>query len=121
MALLPPGSLLSAICIIFRLSHVPVNTHNLTNLFSVRIRLPVKVIFYQRLSINTPTKRGKEKSSSDGHCERQKEMDDHLLACQQILEREPRLAKELASLLKINDIKYISVFGTPDWHHCCIV
>jgi hypothetical protein len=43
----------------------------------------------QRLSINRPAKRGKEKSPSDGHCRCQKEMDDHLLACQQILEKEP--------------------------------
>jgi hypothetical protein len=35
------------------------------------------------------TKRGKEKSQSDGHCQCEKEMDDHLLACQQILESEP--------------------------------
>jgi hypothetical protein len=42
-----------------------------------------------RLSINRPTKRGKEKSPSDGHCQCEKEMDDHLLACQQIFEREP--------------------------------
>jgi hypothetical protein len=42
-----------------------------------------------RLSINRPTKRGKEKSRSDGHCPREKEMDDHLLACQQIFEIEP--------------------------------
>jgi hypothetical protein len=34
-----------------------------------------------RLSINRPTKRGKEKSPSDGHCQCQKEMDDHSLAC----------------------------------------
>jgi hypothetical protein len=36
-----------------------------------------------RLSINRPTKREKEKSPSDGQCE--KEVDDHLLACQHIL------------------------------------
>jgi hypothetical protein len=42
-----------------------------------------------RLSINRPTKRGKEKSPSDGHCQCEKEMDDHLLSCQQIYEREP--------------------------------
>jgi hypothetical protein len=42
-----------------------------------------------RLSINGPTKRGKEKSPSDGHCQCEKEIDDHLLARQQILEREP--------------------------------
>jgi hypothetical protein len=42
-------------------------------------------------SINRPTMRGKEKSPSDGHCQWEKEMDDHLLACQQqILERELR-------------------------------
>jgi hypothetical protein len=35
------------------------------------------------------TKRGKEKSLSDGHCQCEKEMDDHLLAYQQIFEREP--------------------------------
>jgi hypothetical protein len=45
--------------------------------------------YYQnhRLRINRPTKRGKEKSPSYRHWE--KEMDDHLLACQQIFEREP--------------------------------
>jgi hypothetical protein len=43
-----------------------------------------------RLSINRPTKCGKEKSPSDGHCQCQKEMDNHLLAYQQILERESR-------------------------------
>jgi hypothetical protein len=41
-----------------------------------------------RLSINRLTKRGKEMAPSDGHCQCEKEMDDHLLACQQILERE---------------------------------
>jgi hypothetical protein len=44
--------------------------------------------FNHRLSINRPTKRGKQKSPSDGHCQCEKEIDDHLLACQQILERE---------------------------------
>jgi hypothetical protein len=39
--------------------------------------------------MNRPTKRGKVKSPSDGHCQCEKEMDDHLLACQQIPEREP--------------------------------
>jgi hypothetical protein len=33
--------------------------------------------------------RGKEKSPSDGRCQCQKEMDDHLLACQQFFDREP--------------------------------
>jgi hypothetical protein len=40
-----------------------------------------------RFSINRPTKRGKEKYPSDGHCQCQKEMDEHSLACQQILEK----------------------------------
>jgi hypothetical protein len=35
-----------------------------------------------RLSINRPTKRGKENSRSDGHCQCEKEMEDHLLACE---------------------------------------
>jgi hypothetical protein len=35
-----------------------------------------------RLNINRPTKRGKENSQSDGHCQCEKEMDDYLLACQ---------------------------------------
>jgi hypothetical protein len=42
-----------------------------------------------RLSINRLTKRGKEKSPSDGDCPCEKEMDDHLLACEQIFEIEP--------------------------------
>jgi hypothetical protein len=33
---------------------------------------------YHRLSINRQTKRGKEKSPSDGHCQCEKEMDDYL-------------------------------------------
>jgi hypothetical protein len=44
---------------------------------------------YHRLVLTT--KRGEEKSRSDGHCECEKEMDDHLLACQQIIEIEPRI------------------------------
>jgi hypothetical protein len=43
----------------------------------------------KHIRINRPTKGGKEKSPSDGHCQYQKVMDDHLLACQQIFEREP--------------------------------
>jgi hypothetical protein len=49
----------------------------------------VPVGYYHRLCIYIPTKRGKEKSPSDGHCQWEKEMDDYLLACQQILEKEP--------------------------------
>jgi hypothetical protein len=40
-----------------------------------------------RLSINRPTKRGKEKSPSIGQCQCEKETDDHLLACQQFLKK----------------------------------
>jgi hypothetical protein len=45
--------------------------------------------YTHRPNIYRPTKRGKEKSPSDGHCQCEKVMDDHLLACQQILEKEP--------------------------------
>jgi hypothetical protein len=38
--------------------------------------------------MNRPTKRGKEKSPSDGHCQCKKEMPD-LLARQQIFEKVP--------------------------------
>jgi hypothetical protein len=38
--------------------------------------------YNHRLSINRLTKRGKENSRSDGHCQCEKEMEDHLLACQ---------------------------------------
>jgi hypothetical protein len=61
-----------------------------------------------KLSINRPTK--KEKSPSDGHCQCQKEMDDHL-ACQQFLTEShivTRLANERASFLNKNDINDIS-------------
>jgi hypothetical protein len=70
-----------------------------------------------RLSIKRLTKRGKEKSPSDGHCQCKKEMDDYLLACQQIFEKVPHsetLAKERTAFLKVNDINDISFFGTPD-------
>jgi hypothetical protein len=54
--------------------------------------LPPAQVFYfngqalhsinHRLSISRPTKRGKENSRSDGHCQCEKDMEDHLLACQ---------------------------------------
>jgi hypothetical protein len=47
------------------------------------------VYLHHKHSINRPTKRGKEKSRSDGHCQCEKEIDDHLLACQKIFEIEP--------------------------------
>jgi hypothetical protein len=47
-------------------------------------------------------------------------MDDHLLACQHILEREPHSDTrcKIASFLKINDISFL---GTPDCHHYCSI
>jgi hypothetical protein len=60
-----------------------------------------------------PTKLGREKSPSDRHCKCEKEMDDHILACQQILVIEPHsdtLAKERALFLNINDINDILYF-----------
>jgi hypothetical protein len=63
------------------------------HLFRLFLILFIDVDTYgHRLSIYRPTKRGKEKSPSDGHCQCEKEMDDHLLACQ-ILEREPHSVK----------------------------
>jgi hypothetical protein len=61
-----------------------------------------------RLNMIIPTKRGKEKSPSNGHCQCQKEMDNHLLASQLFL-TEPHgplcgLANERASFLNMNDI-----------------
>jgi hypothetical protein len=79
--------------------------------------LHLKEYFVHRLSINRPTKRRKEKSPSDGHCQCKKEMDNHLLACQQIFEKalhSDTLAKERASFLKLyfHLINVISFFGT---------
>jgi hypothetical protein len=74
-----------------------------------------------RLSINRPTKRGKEKSRSDGHCQREKEMDDHILTCQQILKKEPHSDTQSLRASIIFDINDISFFGTPDYHHCCSI
>jgi hypothetical protein len=55
--------------------------------------------------------RGKEKSPSDGQCQCPKEMDDHLLVCQHIFEREPHsdqiAAKERAKILNMNNINDI--------------
>jgi hypothetical protein len=41
------------------------------------------------LVLDRSTKRGKENSRSDGYCQCEKEMEDHLLACQLIFEIEP--------------------------------
>jgi hypothetical protein len=56
-------------------------TFNTPPEISFRIRCKLNDGFNLRLSINRPTKRGKENSPSDGHCQCEKEMDDHLLAC----------------------------------------
>jgi hypothetical protein len=76
-----------------------------------------------RLSIDRPTKRGKENSPSVGHCQCQKKMNDNLLACQQILPEShivTRLANERASFLNMNDINQI-IFGTFDCCHFCLI
>jgi hypothetical protein len=70
---------------------------------------------FDLISINRHIKHGKEKSPSHRHCQREKEMDDHLLAYQLFLNEShiaTRLAKERASFLLINHIKDISFFGT---------
>jgi hypothetical protein len=70
-----------------------------------------------RLSIIRPTKHGKERSLSDGHCQCQKEMDEHLLACQQFLTEShivTRLGYEQVSLYNMNNINDIYFFGTSD-------
>jgi hypothetical protein len=80
--------------------------------------------YTHRLSFKTPTTRRKEKSPSDGHCQCEIEMDDHLLACQLFLEEShivTYLAKERTSFLTINYINDISFFGTFDCHYCCSI
>jgi hypothetical protein len=47
------------------------------------------VTLLHRLNINRATKRGKEKSPEDGHCQCQKEMDDHNTRVLTIFDREP--------------------------------
>jgi hypothetical protein len=54
----------------------------------MKIIIRTETVIDHRLSINRPTKHGKEKSPSDGHCQCEKEMGDHL-ACQPIFETEP--------------------------------
>jgi hypothetical protein len=65
-----------------------------------------------------PTKRGKEKFQSNGHCQCQKEMDYHLLACQQFLTEShivTHLANERRSFLNMNDINdiFLAIFLLP--------
>jgi hypothetical protein len=62
--------------------------------------LNVRLGMDRRLSINIPTKRGKEKSPADGPSQCEKEMDDHLLACHQFLKQRhevTRIANDRAS------------------------
>jgi hypothetical protein len=44
-----------------------------------------KCFYNHSLSITRPTKRGKEKSPANGHCQSEKEIKDHLLANQQFI------------------------------------
>jgi hypothetical protein len=70
----------------------------------------VSLVVNHRLSINRPTKCGKEKSPSDGHCQCKKEMDDYLLACQQKFDKVPHsdtLTKERASFLKLMKFHFL--------------
>jgi hypothetical protein len=63
-----------------------------------------------RLSINRPTKRGKEKSRSDRHCQREKEMDDYLLANNKFFKQRhlvTRFAKERASFLVLMTFHFL--------------
>jgi hypothetical protein len=63
----------------------------------------------------------KEKSQSDGHCQCQKEMDNHLLASPQFSTEShivTRLANERASFLNVNDFNDMSFVGSSD---CYIV
>jgi hypothetical protein len=61
----------------------------MTTLYETIVRTRYNGRLENRLSINKPSKRGKEKRSSDRLCQCEKEMDDHLLACPQLLEKEP--------------------------------
>jgi hypothetical protein len=52
-------------------------------LFFISLRSTINTYTHDhRLSINRPTNRGKDKSSSDGHYQCETEMDDHLLECE---------------------------------------
>jgi hypothetical protein len=58
----------------------------------------LKTFLFHRLSINRPTKHGKENSLSDGHCECQKEMNDQLVTGVLIIfDSEPHSAALLMS------------------------
>jgi hypothetical protein len=68
--------------------------------------------YSHRLGINRPTKSGKEKSPSDGHCQCQKEIDDQLLACHQFLTEShiESLVNQRATFLNMNNIIDIFIF-----------
>jgi hypothetical protein len=73
-----------------------------------------------RLSINRPTKRGKEKSPSGGHFNAKKRATIYRRVHKFLKESHivTRPAKKRASSLNINDISF---FGMPDCHHCCSI
>jgi hypothetical protein len=50
-------------------------------------------LLFHRLSIKKPTKRGKEKSPSDGHCQCEKEMEDLFQARQQFLKENHQVTR----------------------------
>jgi hypothetical protein len=59
----------------------------LTNIEKMNVRRLTKEIYETIDLVLIDQQSGKEKSPSDGHCQCEKEMDDHLLACQQIFEK----------------------------------
>jgi hypothetical protein len=79
----------------------------------------VKFDLSHRLGINRSTKRGKENSPSEGHCQKPKR-DGRLFYGKFLKESHivTRLAKERAPFLNINDISF---FGTPDCHRFCSI
>jgi hypothetical protein len=74
--------------------------------------------FGHRLSTNSPTKRGKEKSPSDGHCQWWIIIYWRVNKFLKVSHIVTRLAKERASFLNIYDISFL---GTPGCHHCCSI
>jgi hypothetical protein len=71
-------------------------------------------LYFHRLSTKRPTKRGKEKSPSDRHCQCEKEMEDHL---QQLLKQSHEVPCKGASIiLKINDNNIL--FGSIVLYYC---
>jgi hypothetical protein len=88
------------------------NTHRFRG-----FKLTLAVWLKLRHGINRLTKRGNEKSPSDGHYQCKKEMYDHLIACQPIFEKVPHSSDTPCLALK----ERASFFGTPDWRHSCSI